>query len=83
MDVNSDLSYHLLLSFRWRIYHGVEGSKFNVVDRTDWIPIHVRRGLDGEKIVIYRAVLMRQYQFFGAVIEVSNMAERGVRKYEL
>ena len=69
MDVYSDLSYHLLASFGWRIYHGVEGSKFNVVDGTDRIPSHVQKGLDEEKrvhssvLVISRAVLMRQYPF--------------------
>ena len=83
VDVYSDLSYHLLASFRWRIYHGVEGSKFNVVDGTDWIPTHVQRGLDEVKIVVSWSVLMSPYQFFGALIEVSNMVESGVRKYEL
>ena len=34
-------------------------------------------------LVISRAVLMMRYQFFGAVIEVYNMVERGVLKYEL
>ena len=34
-------------------------------------------------IVIYQAVLIRQYQFFCAVIEVYNMVERGVPKYGL
>ena len=49
----------------------------------------MRRGLDEEKIVwvyvlvISQAVLMRQYQCFLAVIEVSNMVERGVTKYVL
>ena len=51
MDVYSDLSYHLLESFGWIIYHGLEGRNFHVVDGTDWIPSHVWRGLDEEKIV--------------------------------
>ena len=81
MDVESDTSYHLLASF------GVEGSNFTVVYGNDWIPIHVRRGLDGEKlvylsvIVVSWAVLMGQYHCFGAVIEVFNMVEMGVQKY--
>ena len=33
------------------------------------------------KLSFIEAVLMRWYQFFGAVIEVSNMLERGLRKY--
>ena len=49
----------------------------------------MQKGLDEEKIVYFsvlvvsRAVLMRRYQFFGAVIEVSNIFERGVQKHEL
>ena len=45
----------------------------------DWIPSHVRRGLDAAKIVklcivvVSLAVLMRRYQSFLPVIEVSNM----------
>ena len=35
VDVYIYLSYQLLLSFGWIIYHGVEGGKFNVVDGTD------------------------------------------------
>ena len=61
----------------------MEGSKFNVVDITDLIPSHVRRGLDEKKIVVSWLFLMRPYQIFGAAIEVSNMVEKGVRKYEL
>ena len=34
-------------------------------------------------IVIYQAVLIRQYQFFCAVFEVFNMVERGLSKYGL
>ena len=43
----------------------------------------MRRCSDEEIIFVSQAVLMRRYQFFGAVIDVSNMVERGVRKYEL
>ena len=50
MDVYSDISYHLLASFLWIIYHGVEGSKFNVVGVIDWIPRRVQRGLDEENL---------------------------------
>ena len=32
MDVNSDLSYHLLSYFEWRIYHGV-----GVVILMEWL----------------------------------------------
>ena len=63
VDVYSALSYHLLVSFGWRRYHGVECSKLNVVDVTYWIPSHVWRGFDEEKITFSRAVLIRQYQF--------------------
>ena len=49
VDVYSDLSYQLLASFGWIIYHGVEGSKFNVVDENDLITRPVRRGLYKEK----------------------------------
>ena len=55
----------------------------------DWIPSYVRRGLDEEKIVyssttvVSLAVLIRRYHFFIAVIEVSNMMERGVPRYGL
>ena len=47
------------------------------------------RGLDEENIVyssvlvISRAVLIRRYQFFHAVIEVYNMVDRGVPNYGL
>ena len=34
-DVYSDLYYHLLASFGWIIYQGVEVIKFTVVDGTD------------------------------------------------
>ena len=69
MDVYSDMSYHLLASFGWKIYHSVEGSKFNVMDVTDLFPSHVQRGFDKEKIVysyviiVSQLVLMRRYQF--------------------
>ena len=49
----------------------------------------MRRGLDEENIVymsmlvISQAVLIRQYQFYRADIEVSNIVERGVPKYGL
>ena len=33
----------------------------------------MQMGLDEEKIVVFQEALMRQHQFFGAVIEVSNM----------
>ena len=46
------------------MFDGVEGSKFNVVDGTDWIPSRVRRVLDEEKIVVSWSVLMRRYQLF-------------------
>ena len=32
VDIYSDISYHLLLSFKWILYHGVEGSKFDLED---------------------------------------------------
>ena len=51
VDVYSDLSYQLLMYFGWRMYYGVEGSEFNVVNGTDWIPSHVRRDFDEEKLV--------------------------------
>ena len=51
MDVDSNLSYHLLASFVCRIYHDVEGSNFNVMDVTDCIPSHMRRGFEEEKLV--------------------------------
>ena len=35
MDVYGDLSYHILSSFGWISYHGVESIKFNVADETD------------------------------------------------
>ena len=35
MDVYSDLSYHLLVSFVQIIDHGMKGSKFIVVDGID------------------------------------------------
>ena len=34
VDGYSDRSYHLWASFGWIGYHGVEGSKFPVVDGT-------------------------------------------------
>ena len=74
---------HYLASFGWIIYHGVDVSKCSVVNGTDWFPSHVRRDLHEEKIVVSQAVLMRKYQYFGAVLEVSNMVERGVWRYEL
>ena len=88
MNVYCDLSYHLLAYFGWIMYHGVEGSNFNVVGVTNWIPRHVQRCFDEEKLfcwsvlVISWSVLIRRYQFLGffAVIEVVG---RGVRKYEL
>ena len=43
MDFYSYPSYHVLASFGWRIYLGVEGIKLTVVDGTDWIPSHVWR----------------------------------------
>ena len=55
----------------------------------DCIPSHVRRGLDEEKIVYFSvpvislSVLIRRYQIFLAMIEGSNMMERGVTKYGL
>ena len=64
--------------FRWGGYEAI-----------DWIPSHVRRGLDEEKIlylsvpVIYLFVLIRRYQCFLAMIKVSNMMESGVPKYWL
>ena len=54
-----------------------------------WIPSHVRRGFDAEKIVylsvpvVSLEVFLRGYQFYLAVIEVSNIIERGVPKYGL
>ena len=54
-----------------------------------WIPIHMRIGLDEDRIVflsvpvVYLEVLIRRYQFFLAVIEESNMMDRGVSKYGL
>ena len=70
------------------MYHGVEGSKFTVVNGTDWIPTHVNRGFDEEKIVrslvlvVSQVVLMRRYQCFDDVVEVSDMLGKGVQKYE-
>ena len=52
MNVYSYLSYQLLVSFGWIIYHGVEGSEFNVLGGTDRIPSHVQRVLDEEKNVV-------------------------------
>ena len=55
----------------------------------DWIPSHVSRGLDEEKIVyssvpvVSMAFLIRRYQFFHAVIKVYTMMERGVLMYGL
>ena len=69
VDVYNDLSYHLLASFGWIIYHGVEGSYFNVVYGTDLTTSHMWRGYDEVKLerssvlVVSRAVLMRRYQF--------------------
>ena len=34
VDDYSDQYYHLLASFGWRVYHGVEGSRFTIVDGT-------------------------------------------------
>ena len=53
----------------------------------DCIPSLVCRGLYEEKIVylsmpvVSLAVLIRQYHFFLAVIELSNMMERGLLEY--
>ena len=35
VDVYSDMSYYLLASFGWRIYHGVYFSNLDVVYGTD------------------------------------------------
>ena len=49
----------------------------------------MRRGFDEEKLVrssilvFNREVLMRRYQLFDAIIEVSDMVGRGVHNYEL
>ena len=49
----------------------------------------MQKGLYEEKLVhssvlvVTRSVLMRRYQCFGAVIEVSNIVERGVNNDEL
>ena len=45
MGFYSDLSYHFLAYFEWKIYHGVEGCNFNVVDGTGWILGNIWRGL--------------------------------------
>ena len=37
MNIYSDLSYHLLSSFEWKLFHGVEGSKFYVVDEVEGV----------------------------------------------
>ena len=58
-------------------------------ESVDWIPINVWKGLDEDKIVclsvpvISLAVLIMRYKLFLAVIEVSNMTERGVPNYGL
>ena len=62
MDVYSDLSYHLLASFGWKIYYGVEDSKFNMMAGTNWIPNHVWRGFDEEKLV-HSHVLIVSWEF--------------------
>ena len=55
----------------------------------DWIPSHVQRGLDEEKIVylyvtvVSLAVLIRRYQCFLAMTEVSNITKRCVPEYGL
>ena len=55
----------------------------------DWIPRHVWRGLDEDKIVyssvpvVSLAVLIRQYQFLLDTIDASNMVQRGVPQYGL
>ena len=71
----SDIFYHLLLSFEWRFYHGVNGSKLMW-----WIRcrgevkiliefLDMCKGLRQETyfyssvLIISRVVLMRQYQF--------------------
>ena len=58
VDIYSYMSYHLFLSFEWRLNHGMEGSKFMCIIRwrgkgrgIDCIPSHVRRVLDADKIV--------------------------------
>ena len=49
----------------------------------------MQRGFDEDKLVhlsvlvVFGAVLMRRYQVFGAVIEVSDMVRRCVQNYEL
>ena len=43
----------------------------------------MQKGLDEENFFVSQSVLIRRYQFFGAVIEVSNMVERRVHKYEM
>ena len=58
VDIYSDISYHLFTFFGWRIHHGEEGSNFTVVYGNDWIPIHVRRGLDGEKLVYLSVIVV-------------------------
>ena len=69
MNIYSDLCYHFLAYFGWKIYHGVEGNNFNVVDDPDLITSTVQRFFDEEKVVcssvlvVSRAVLMRRYQF--------------------
>ena len=55
----------------------------------DWIPSHVWRGLDEEKIVylsvtaVSLAVLIRRHNFSLSVIEVSNMMGTGVPNFGL
>ena len=49
--------------FGWIIRHGVEGSKFNVVDVTDRIPSNEQRGLYEEINLVYQSVLIRWYHF--------------------
>ena len=38
-DIYSDISYHLFSSFEWRIYHGMQSSKFNVVDQVEGVSV--------------------------------------------
>ena len=41
------------------------------------------KGFGGRKVVFSMDFLMGQYQFFGDVIEVYNMVNIGLSKYEL
>ena len=52
MDIYSDIYYHLLLSFGWRLYYCMEGIKFQCdilggggIEGIGWIPRHDRRWL--------------------------------------